>query len=62
MKNNKKKVKFFLEYCKKVWMYLELEMMVHNPRATIDEDDIYFFFEAGNDVQTAAFLIKEILP
>jgi len=61
MKNNKKKDKIFIEYCKKVWSYLDLEMMVPNPRSAIDEEDIYFFFKAGNDVQTAAFLIKEIL-
>jgi len=62
MRNKKQKHKNFSDYCQKVWLYLELEMMVASPKKVVDEEDISFYYKAGNDVQTAAFLIKEILP
>lgn len=61
MKNRKEKRKFFLEYCRKVWFYLKEEMMVDKPQEAADEEDVYFYFEAGHDIQSAAFLIKEII-
>jgi hypothetical protein len=56
------KMKAFSSYCKKVWFYLEAEMMVPAPKSCVDHQDIFFYYKAGNDVQTAAFLIKEMLP
>jgi hypothetical protein len=62
MNNKKHNCKKFEEYCKKVWLYLELEMMVVSPKKLVDKEDLRFYYNAGNDIQTAAFLIKEILP
>lgn len=62
MKNRKEKRREFLLYCKRVWLYLELEMMIPDARSVVDEQDIGFYYKANNDFQTAAFLIKEMLP
>lgn len=61
MRNRRNKDKNFEEYCKKVWLYLELEMMVDSPKRQADKEDISFYYDAGNNVQTAAFLIKEMI-
>lgn len=52
----------FKKFCEGVWTYLELEFLVCEPRRIIKRSDIRYFYKDGHDVQSTAFLIKEIIP
>ena len=60
--NPRPRKKTFLDYCKKVWNYLEQEFMVQNAFLLVDEEDISYYFKDKYNVQDTAFMIKEILP